>query len=408
MKSVNAHLAECLQSVEPLPALDVPLLDAQGCILAEDVASPSDVPRFDQAAVDGYAVRVSDLAGATEHAPVLLPVVGDVAVGRAPVVSVQPGFSARVMAGAPVPPGTEAVVAGGWTDGGIAQVEVRREPLPGEGIRPSGHDVHAGEVVLRAGELLAAGHLGLLAAVGRSRATVRPRPRVVVLSTGDALVEPGTHPDPGQVFESNSYALTAQAKEAGALAFRVGIVPDDPRRLVNAIEDQLVRADLVVTTGGVSDRAYAVVSEVLTGIGTVDFEHVAMKPGLTQGHGVIGPDITPLFTLPGDPVGSFVSFEVFVRPVLRRMLGLEPVARPVVRAVCLEAFGSEAGVREFARHARRRARPLRRAAPPRQARAVSSASTPRTRSWSCPSPRPTSPRATRWRSWCSTGGRCRR
>jgi molybdopterin molybdotransferase len=366
MKSVDAHLAECLQGIEPLGALDVPLLDAQGCILAEDVVSSSDVPRFDRAGYDGYAVRLADVAAAADGSPVVLPVVGDVAVGRAPVVSVQHGFAARVMAGAPVPPGTEAIVPDPWTDGGIARVEIRQGVAAGQGIEPVGGEVRDGEIVLRAGELIGAGHLGLLAAIGRSRATVRPRPRIVVLSTGDALVEPGTRPEPGQVFEANSYVLTSQAKEAGGLAFRVGIVPDDPRRLVDSIEDQLVRADLVVTTGGTSERAYAVIREVLTGIGTVEFEHLAMTPGQAQGHGTIGPDSTPLFTLPGDPVGSYVSFEVFVRPVIRRMLGLSPLNRPVVRAVCVEAFSSPAGLREFARgtlgveHGRYVVRPVRR------------------------------------------------
>lgn len=349
MKSVDLHLAECLQGVVPLPALDVPLLDAHGCILAEDVVAPTDVPRFDEAMFDGYAVRLADVASASPTAPVVVPVVGDVEAGRAPVVSVQPGFAARVMAGAPVPPGTEALVPDGWTDGGVARVEVRHAPAPGSGMRPVGSSVRAGAVVLQAGTSLAALQLGLLASVGRSRATVRPRPRVVVISIGDGLVEPGVAPDPGQAYEANSYVLTALAKDAGALTFRVGIVPDDPRRLVDAVEDQLVRADLVVTTGGTSERAYAAVREVLTSLGAVGFDHLAMTPGTAQGRGVIGPDSTPLFTLPGDIDGAFVSFEVFVRPVIRRMLGVEPLHRSVVRAVCTVPHDSTAGLREYVR-----------------------------------------------------------
>jgi molybdopterin molybdotransferase len=151
------------------------------------------------------------------------------------------------------------------------------------------------------------------------------------------------------MFEANSYVLTAQAKEAGALAYRVGIVPDDPRRLVDAVEDQLVRADLVVTTGGTSDRAYDEIREVLTAIGTVSFDHLAMRPGATQGHGVIGPDATPLFTLPGDPVGSFVSLEVLVRPVIRRILRLEPLGRSIVSAGCVGAQVCEPGARDYVR-----------------------------------------------------------
>jgi molybdopterin molybdotransferase len=347
--TVDAHLAEVLTGIEPLHALDVPLLDAQGCVLAEDVVADANIPRFDQATVDGYAVRLADVATASPNAPVDLPVVGDVELGRAPVVSVQPGFAARVMAGAPVPSGTEAVVASSSTDAGVARVQIRRAPLPGEGIARTGEQVGAGDVLMSAGDLLGPGHLGLLAGIGRARATVRPRPRVVILSTGDQLVEPGTRPEAGQVYEANSYVLTAQAKDAGALTFRVGILPDDPRRLVDAIEDQLVRADLVVTSGGTSERAYAVVRDVLTGIGTVNFGELAMDPGAYQGHGVIGPDSTPLFTLPGDPLGSYVSFEVFVRPVIRRMLGVEPISRGIVRAVCLTPVSSAEGRRGYLR-----------------------------------------------------------
>jgi molybdopterin molybdotransferase len=209
--------------------------------------------------------------------------------------------------------------------------------------------VQAGQVVLEAGTRLGPGQLGLLAAVGRDRVMVRPRPRVVIISTGSELVEPGTRTEPGQISESNSYILTTAAREAGALAFRVGIVPDDDRSLMNAIEDQLIRADLVLTSGGVSVGAYDVVKEVLSRLGTVSFETVAMQPGKPQGYGTIGPDSTPIITLPGNPVSSYVSFEVFVRPVIRRLLGVEPLHRPVVRAVCEEAFPSPAGKRQYAR-----------------------------------------------------------
>jgi molybdopterin molybdotransferase len=203
--------------------------------------------------------------------------------------------------------------------------------------------------VLASGTRLGPPQLGLLAAAGRDRVVCLPKPRVVVLSTGSELVEPGTPLQPGQISESNSFAITAAAREAGALAFRVGIVGDDPRRLLDTIEDQLIRADLLVTTGGVSAGAYDVVKEVLSRLGTVTFEKVAMNPGMPQGFGSIGPDSTPIFTLPGNPVSAFVSFEVFVRPVIRRLLGVEPLARPTVRAVCATAFPSPEGKRQFAR-----------------------------------------------------------
>ncbi|MDQ1614988.1 MAG: molybdopterin molybdotransferase [Actinomycetota bacterium] len=349
MKSVAQHLSDILSSVDPIAALDLQLLDAHGCILSEAVVAGTDLPSFDNSSMDGYAVRVADVASATDKTPVRLPVVGDVAAGSPSPYSVQPGMSVRIMTGAPIPAGAEAVVPVEWTDRGLAEVSIARAPESGAHIRRRGEDVNAGDVVLDAGTRLGPGQLGLLAAVGRDRIKVRPKPRVVILSTGSELVEPGSPIGPGQIYESNSYILTTAAREAGATAFRVGIVPDQPQQLLDAIEDQLIRADLVITSGGVSVGAYDVVKEVLTRIGTVEFTEVAMQPGKPQGWGTIGPDSTPIITLPGNPVSSFVSFEVFVRPVIRRMLGVEPLHRPVVRATCEDAIRAPAGKRQFAR-----------------------------------------------------------
>jgi molybdopterin molybdotransferase len=349
LKSVDQHLTDILAGIAPIASLDLQLLDAHGCILADPVVADTDLPRFDNSAVDGYAVRLSDVATATAATPTQLPVVGDIAAGARPTYTVQPGMSVRIMTGAPVPPGAEAVVPLEWTDRGLASVSIDQAPAPGHAVRRRGEDVTAGQTVLEAGTRLGPGQLGLLAAVGRDRVLVRPRPRVVIISTGSELVEPGSPTEPGQIHESNSYILTTAAREAGATAFRVGIVPDDDRSLMNAIEDQLIRADLVLTSGGVSVGAYDVVKEVLSRLGTVSFEQVAMQPGKPQGFGTIGPDSTPIITLPGNPVSSYVSFEVFVRPVIRRMLGVEPLHRPTVRAVCESAMSSPAGKRQYAR-----------------------------------------------------------
>jgi molybdopterin molybdotransferase len=349
LKSVDQHLDDVLLGVAPLAALDLQLLDAHGCILADDVTSSVDLPPFDNSSMDGYAVRVEDTAAASEGLPVVLPVVGDIAAGSTSVYRVQPGLSTRIMTGAPVPAGADAIVPVEWTDGGVASVSIRQPPPTGAFIRRQGEDVTAGELVLQAGTRLGPTQIGLLAAVGRDRVRVRPKPRVVVLSTGSELAEPGATIGPGQINDSNSFLLTVAAREAGALAFRVGIVPDEPRQLLDAIEDQLVRADLVITSGGVSVGAYDVTKEVLSRLGTVTFAKVSMQPGMPQGFGTVGPDATPIFTLPGNPVSSFVSFEVFVRPVIRRMLGIEPLGRPTVRAVCTEAFSSPEGKRQFAR-----------------------------------------------------------
>jgi molybdopterin molybdotransferase len=349
MKTVDEHLAEILGNVDVIAPLDLQLLDAHGCILAEAVTAELDLPSFDNSSMDGYAVRTEDVAQASESDPARLPVVGDIAAGSQSAYTVQPGLTVRIMTGAPIPPGADAVVPVEWTDGGIAGVVITRASQAGAYIRRRGEDVKAGDVVLEAGTRLGPGQLGLLAAVGRDRVKVRPRPRVVILSTGSELVEPGQPTSSGQIHEANSYILTSAAREAGALAFRAGIVHDDPRQLMEAIEDQLIRADLVVTTGGVSAGAYDVVKQVLTRLGTVRFEQVAMQPGKPQGFGTIGPDSTPIITLPGNPVSAFVSFEVFVRPMIRRLLGVEPLHRPIISAVLDGTLSSPPERRQYTR-----------------------------------------------------------
>lgn len=346
MISVDEHLARVLSVVQPLSPLDLGLLDAQGCFLDEDVHAPAPLPGFDNSAMDGYAVRTADLSG---DLPVVLPVVGDVAAGPASPLRVQPGLCVRIMTGAALPEGADAVVPLELTDGGVKHVRIDQTVEPGAYIRRAGEDVAAGDLVLTRGAALGSANIGLAAAIGRNRVLVRPRPRVVVVSTGSELVEPGAPMGSGQIADANSFALTAAAIEAGALAYRVGIVPDEARTLLSTLEDQLVRADVLITSGGVSVGAYDVVKEVLSRIGTVQFDKVAMQPGMPQGFGTIGPDDTPIFALPGNPVSALVSFEVFVRPALRRMIGAEPLQRPRVSAVTTESFSSPEGKRSFLR-----------------------------------------------------------
>ena len=259
------------------------------------------------------------------------------------------GTAIRIMTGAPLPEGAEAIVPVEDTDGEMPQVKVYDKTARGQHIRRRGDDVGLADVVATAGTVLGPREIALLAAVGRGSASVHPRPRVVVLSTGSELVEPGGQLQPGLISDSNGVSIAAAAAEAGAVAYRVGPVMDDAPTLLATLEDQLVRADLVVTTGGVSAGAYDTVKAVLSRMGTVEFVKVAMQPGMPQGHGVLGPDATPIFTLPGNPVSAYVSFEVFVRPVLRRLLGHKEIYRPVVRAVCAERLTSAAGKRQFAR-----------------------------------------------------------
>ncbi len=349
MRSVDEHLTHVLGQLAPLPDLEVNLLDAHGCVLAEDVIAGRALPPFDNSSMDGYAVRSADTTAASPNNPVLLPVIGDVAAGSGGIYTVNSGLCVRIMTGAPVPVGADAVVPVEWTDGGVAHVRIDRPAQPGQNIRRAGEDVTAGETALKAGASLGAPQLGLLAAMGRARVRVRPKPRVVIFSTGNELVDVGVEPGPAQINESNSYALTAAARECGAIAYRVGILPDDPVRLLSLIEDQLVRADLVVTTGGVSAGAYDTVKEVLSRLGTVDFAKVAMQPGMPQGFGHVGADRIPIFTLPGNPVSAYVSFEVFVRPAIMRMLGRERLYRPLVRATLNESITKTEGKRSYVR-----------------------------------------------------------
>ncbi|MCX3060261.1 molybdotransferase-like divisome protein Glp [Streptomyces beihaiensis] len=384
--SVDEHLEDILSTVQPLDPIELQLLDAQGCVLVEDVTVPVSLPPFDNSSMDGYAVRVADVAGASEEYPAVLTVIGDVAAGQAEQPAVGPGQAARIMTGAPVPPGAEAVVPVEWTDGGLGggpvsgmrahsaapeaafgEVRVHRPAAARAHVRAQGSDVRAGDRALSTGTVLGPPQIALLAAIGRGTVRVRPRPRVVVVSTGSELVQPGEALGQGQIYDSNSFALAAAARDAGALAYRVGAVSDDAETLRSTIEDQLIRADLIVTTGGVSVGAYDVVKEALSGIGDpdeesglgagggVEFRKLAMQPGKPQGFGSVGPDHTPLLALPGNPVSSYVSFELFVRPAIRTLMGLagDAVHRPTTRAVLRsdKALTSPAGRRQFLRGA---------------------------------------------------------
>jgi molybdopterin molybdotransferase len=345
MKSVDAHLAEILATVRPLAPLELELEQTLGTTLAEEVTSPVPLPPFDNSAMDGYAVRSADIA----EAPVTLPVIDDVAAGSDELRAVGQGHAVRIMTGAPLPAGADAVVPVEWTDRGTVSVLIERPVPAGNAIRRAGEDVQAGEVVLKTGTVIGAAQLGIIAGVGRRRVWARPRPRVVVISTGAELVEPGGQLGPGQIWDSNSFTLTAAVREAGAEGFRAGSVGDDPGALLEQLDTQLVRADAIITSGGVSMGAYEPVKEALSPLGTVRFEKVAMQPGMPQGFGVLGDDQVPIFALPGNPVSSFVSFMLFVRPALDKMRGL-PVGRPqTVTAHVTGPLRSPAGKRSFLR-----------------------------------------------------------
>lgn len=340
-----------LTAVAPLPAFPQPLMEALGLALAEDVSAPISLPSFDNSAMDGYAVTYADVSAASEDDPVILPVVGEIGAGRAGLMALSPGSAAKIMTGAPVPAGCDAVVPYEWTDRGVARVRITRAPGKGQHIRVAGEDVAEGDLLLEQGTVLGPRHLGLLAAVGRGTVRCRPRPRVVVISTGSELREPGSSLSRDSIYDGNSFLLAASARAAGAIAYRVGIVPDDPRTFTDALNDQLVRADLVVTSGGVSEGDFDVVKEALTSLGSVWFGGVAMQPGKPQGFGTVGDDHTPIFTLPGNPVSAYVSFETFVLPAIRRMMGKLPYSRPVTRARLTHAISSPEGRQQMVRAA---------------------------------------------------------
>lgn len=346
---VDELVARVVEGVRPLPDFPLPLMDALGMAIAEDVTAEVSLPRFDNSAMDGYAVHHADVASASEDEPVRLPVVGEVSAGRAHHLALSPGTAVKIMTGAPVPTGADCVVPYEWTDRGVAQVRIDRAGPVGANIRRAGEDVEEGDVVVEHGTVLGPRHLGLLAAVGRGQVRSRPRPRVVVISTGSELREPGSGLGHDSIFDGNSYLLAAAARAAGATAYRVGIVPDDVRAFTEALSDQLVRADLVVTSGGVSEGDYDVVKEALGRLGTVWFGKVAMQPGKPQGFGHVGEDEVPIFCLPGNPVSAYVSFQTFVLPALRTLMGKAPAVRPTKQARLTQPLTSPEGKQQYVR-----------------------------------------------------------
>ncbi len=351
MRSVADFYQDCQAAVGQQPPLEVQLADAVSCVLAEDVRAPFDLPVADLAGCDGYAVRSADLEGARPDSLVSLPVTEEIKAGDVDPVALVEGSAIRIASGAPIPTGADAVIALDFTDHGEAHVGVRTRPAVGENIRRRAEDVEEGSVVLRHGARVGARQVALLAGVGRSRVVVHPRPRVVVISIGDEIVEPGRQARPGTVFDANGHALSTAIADAGGQTYRVASVPDERQILRETIEDQLVRADLILTTGGISYGSGDTVREVLSTFGNVRFDNVAAWPGHILGVGTVGDEEspTPIFCLPGDPVSAQVCFEVYVRPALRHMQGWTVLNRPSVQARVDRSWYSPRGRREFVR-----------------------------------------------------------
>ena len=345
MRSVEDHRRVVAGLITPRPPVTLPLADALGLVLADDVVAPLSLPGFDNSAMDGYAVVTDDVAAATPENPVLLPVAEDIPAGRTDTLTLKPGTTHRIMTGAPVPEGASAVVPVEATDGATDTVAIRATAKPGQHIRRAGEDVTAGTTVLRAGQVVTPAALGLAAALGLGELTVIPRQRVLVMSTGSELVAPGTPLRPGQIYESNAVMLAAAVRDAGAHVVAAPMTGDDVETFRDVLNRYAGEADLIITTGGVSAGAYEVVKDALGG--RVDFVKVAMQPGMPQGSGQVSG--TPIITLPGNPVSALVSFEVFIRSPLRAAMGLPQPERPRRTTRLTETLTSPRGKRQFRR-----------------------------------------------------------
>jgi molybdopterin molybdotransferase len=345
--SVEEAREKVLSQIEPLQPLELPLTDAYGCVLAKDVVAERDLPEFASSAMDGFAVRSSEVRDANPASPVELRVVGRSLIGQRPEGTVGGGEAIHIATGAPIPAGADTVVP-------VENAEVRGNVVrilsgtnEGKHIRRAGEDVKSGDALVNAGRRLQAPELALLATAGVSHPLVRPRPRVVVLSTGDELIPPSQTPEFGQVRDSNAYSLFGAVREAGAAPILAGIVKDDVEALKDVVLSHLGRADAFVSSGGVSVGERDVVKAAFFRRGEFDFFRVAMQPGMPQGFGHI--EGAPYFGLPGNPVSVFVSFEVFIRPALMKMMGRRNLFRPEITARLADDVTGPKGKTQFAR-----------------------------------------------------------
>lgn len=358
MLGVDEARSRILSSFSPLAPISVPILDALGLVLAEDVVSAENIPPFRNSAMDGYAVRSADTLDARSDQPLQLSVCGEIAAGQAGSGQLTPGTAMRIMTGAVVPDGADAVIrfeevearsagqAGAHIALAPAVISVSRPARHWENVRQAGEDVAAGTVVLRSGMVLRPPHIGLLAAMNRATVAVIRRPLVAILSTGDEVVDIGPHLKPGQIRNSNSYTLAAMTRQFGGEPRVIGIAADRASEIkarLNACKD----ADLLVTSGGVSVGDFDVVKQVLQAEGRIELWQVRIKPGKPMAFGQLGG--TSLLGLPGNPAAAAVAFAQFGRPCIRRMLGLPDQAALVIKARLLEAQENRGRRRHFVR-----------------------------------------------------------
>ena len=354
MISVEEALARVLDRVSVLEPETKRVLDAQGQVLAEDVVATYSIPPYDNSAMDGYAVRAEDTRGASEQTPVRLTVVGDLAAGYVSDRPVTKGTAIRIMTGAPLPPGADAVVQFENTDERMGDkqgsqrktVTIYREASPRLNVREAGEDVRQGQTVLKRGAVLRAGEIGVLASLGRRDVSVIRRPKVAVLSTGDELVEIDAPLQPGKIRNSNSYSVASLVLKYGGIPIMLGIARDELNEVVGRLR-QAADADLLITSGGVSVGDFDVVKDALTAEGEVTFWQVRMKPGKPLAFGNIRG--IPHLGLPGNPVSAMISFEQFARPAILKMLGKTVFKKPEVKAIVHGEARNKDGRRQFLR-----------------------------------------------------------
>lgn len=347
MLSVEEARSRVLNAVGPLPPVMVPIGDAHGMVTVQDSYAPHPLPRFDNSAMDGYAIKAADLAGASPGAPVELDVIGEVRAGDPGDIHVRPGTAVRIMTGAPVPPGADAVIPVEDTSESDGKVACRAGVEPGKHIRPAGDDLKEGDLLVRAGTELGAGEVALLASMGLSPLPVRAAPRVAILVTGDELVPPEQEPGPGSIRDSNSPALVALVREAGGEPVLQPAVGDDRDRTLEAFRSAAEHADLLISSGGVAVGRYDFVKEVVEELGRIDLWRVAMQPGKPVVLGAVAG--TPFLGLPGNPVSIHVGFEQFVRPSIRKMRGCRSLLRPRIVARLTERLEKKPGRLHFVR-----------------------------------------------------------
>lgn len=347
MIPVEEALEIVLASVEPLEGQEVEILDALDRVLDEDVVSQEDIPPFDNSAMDGYAVRASDLRGASGNSPIILDVIEDLQAGYVARNSVSEGRAIRIMTGAPMPSGADSVVMVEYTKTSDDKVEVFQEVSPGENVRRAGEDVAKGAKVLSKDDPLGPAEIGLLASLGKARVRVIRPARVAILATGDELLTLDEPIEPGKIRSSNTYTLVSQCKRCKAVPMNLGIAKDTKEDVASKLEEARA-ADVIVTSAGVSVGDYDIVKDVLEELGTrFEFWKVAMKPGMPTAFGLM--EGKPVFGLPGNPVSSMVTFELFVRPAVLKMMGRKRLKRPVVSAVLEEEVQKKPGRVNFVR-----------------------------------------------------------